>query len=73
MMPGMDGYDLVTSVKNNKAFSHIPVVLLSARADERSVEEAMALGADDYLQKPFSSRELVAFVRARLALAGKQQ
>jgi len=77
MMPEVDGYDLVTSIKQTPALMHIPVILLSARTGEDAVVEAMGIGADDYLEKPFSSRELHAFVRARIAmtqrLGGGQQ
>jgi signal transduction histidine kinase/CheY-like chemotaxis protein len=67
MMPEIDGYDLVSFVKNTSL--HIPVILLSARTGEDAMIEAMGIGADDYLEKPFSSRELLAFVKARISMA----
>jgi signal transduction histidine kinase/CheY-like chemotaxis protein len=67
MMPGIDGYDLVSFIKNIS--TKIPVILLSARTGEDAVIEAMGAGADDYLEKPFSSRELLAFVKARISMS----
>jgi signal transduction histidine kinase len=69
MMPGLDGFGLVRALRANPATRAIPVILLSARAGEESRIEGMATGADDYLVKPFSARELVARVSAHLGLA----
>ncbi|HSL70552.1 MAG TPA: ATP-binding protein, partial [Longimicrobiales bacterium] len=69
MMPGLDGFELLRAVRADANISTIPVVLLSARAGEESRIEGLEAGADDYLVKPFSARELVARVRAHLALA----
>jgi signal transduction histidine kinase/ActR/RegA family two-component response regulator len=71
MMPEIDGYDLVSFIKNNRDFVHIPIILLSARTGEDAVIEAMDAGADDYLEKPFSSRELLTFVKARISMSQK--
>ena len=64
MMPGMDGFDLLRKLRDDPATRELPVILVSARADPESTLEALALGADDYLVKPFSGRELLARVRA---------
>ncbi len=69
MMPRLDGIGLLNRLRSNPATVSIPVVLLSARADEESVVEGMESGADDYLMKPFSARELVARVAGHLATA----
>ena len=69
MMPGLDGFGLVRALRENPATRAVPVILLSARAGEESRIEGMAVGADDYLVKPFSARELVARVSAHLGLA----
>jgi CheY-like chemotaxis protein len=69
MMPEMDGYDLVSAVKNNARFADIPVILLSARSGEDAMVEGMQAGADDYIEKPFSSRELLTFIKARIHLS----
>jgi signal transduction histidine kinase len=66
MMPGMDGFDLLHKLRDDPGTRDLPVILVSARADPESTLEALALGADDYLVKPFSSRELLARVRASL-------
>ena len=70
MMPGLDGFALLRALRAQQRTSHIPVILLSARAGEESALEGLEAGADDYLVKPFSARELVTRVRTHLDLAG---
>ncbi|HSR52645.1 MAG TPA: two-component regulator propeller domain-containing protein [Acidobacteriota bacterium] len=62
-MPAMDGFAFCRRLKGDVRSSHIPVILLTARADEQSRVEGLELGADDYLVKPFSAAELSARVR----------
>ena len=69
MMPGLDGFELLRQIRADASVRDIPVILLSARADEQSRVEGLEAGADDYLIKPFSTRELVARVKANLRLA----
>jgi signal transduction histidine kinase len=69
MMPEMDGFALLAALRMNPASRSIPVIMLSARAGEESRIEGMDAGADDYLTKPFTARELVARVEAQLNLA----
>jgi CheY-like chemotaxis protein len=69
MMPGLDGLELLRQIRADATVREIPVILLSARADEQSRVEGLEAGADDYLIKPFSARELVARVKANLRLA----
>ncbi|MGZ6642830.1 MAG: SpoIIE family protein phosphatase [Solirubrobacteraceae bacterium] len=69
MMPGLDGLALLRALRGDPATASIPVVLLSARAGEESAIEGLDAGADDYLPKPFSARELLARVRSNLELA----
>ena len=69
MMPGLDGFGLLRLLRGNPRSSALPVMLLSARAGEEASEEALRAGADDYVIKPFSARELMARVDARLAQA----
>jgi PAS domain S-box-containing protein len=69
MMPGLDGFQLLREIRAEPSTRDIPVILLSARADEQSRIEGLDAGADDYLIKPFSARELIARVKANLRLA----
>ncbi|MGN6523553.1 MAG: SpoIIE family protein phosphatase, partial [Actinomycetes bacterium] len=68
MMPRLDGFGLLRELHGDPATQHIPVVMLSARAGDEAVVEGLEAGADDYLPKPFSARELRARVRANLEL-----
>jgi signal transduction histidine kinase len=69
MMPRLDGYGLLSALRADPATRTLPVIMLSARAGEESRIEGLDRGADDYLVKPFSARELLARVNAQLALA----
>ncbi|WP_300426176.1 diguanylate cyclase [uncultured Thalassolituus sp.] len=67
MMPGMDGYEVCRQLKKDKALADVPVVFLSARGQEPDIELGLALGAIDYVQKPFSLPVLKARIRTHLA------
>ena len=69
MMPRLNGLDLVAALREDARTSSIPVLLLSARAGQEDSIEGLEAGADDYLVKPFSAAELLARVRANVALA----
>ena len=69
MMPGVDGFALLRAIKTNAATAELPVMLLSARAGEEASAEGLRAGADDYVTKPFTARELLARVESRLAHA----
>jgi DNA-binding response OmpR family regulator len=60
MMPRLDGVGLVSALRSDPDLLEVPVILLSARAGDEAREEGLGAGADDYLVKPFSTRELVA-------------
>jgi len=67
MMPGMSGIDVLRSVRANDAISDLDVILLTARARDTDVDTGYATGANDYVIKPFSPRELLHRVNAVLA------
>ncbi len=69
MMPKLDGFGLLAALRADVNLRDIPVLLLSARAGEEAKVEGLAAGADDYLTKPFSARELLARIRANLDMA----
>lgn len=69
MMPRMDGIGLLRALREDPRTREVPVILLSARAGEEAEVEGLESGADDYLVKPFSARELLARVDARIELA----
>jgi len=71
MLPGIDGLDLLRKIRGADRFSDIPVIMVTARADEIDKIIGLELGADDYVTKPFSVRELVARVKANLRKAGR--
>ncbi len=66
MLPGLDGWEICRRMKQNDTTRDIPVIMLTARREERDVVAGLEIGADDYLRKPFSMSELVARVRALL-------
>ena len=69
MMPRLDGLGLLRSLRGDPATRTIPVIMLSARAGEEAQIEGLGYGADDYLTKPFSARELLARVRTHVDMA----
>jgi signal transduction histidine kinase/DNA-binding response OmpR family regulator len=69
MMPRLDGFGLLDALRRNESTASIPVIMLSARAGEEARVEGLEAGADDYLVKPFTARELVARVGGTLTLA----
>jgi signal transduction histidine kinase len=73
MMPLLDGFELLKAMRSDEQTRAIPIILLSARAGEESRVEGMQAGADDYLIKPFSARELLARVSGRLEIARLRQ
>jgi len=68
MMPRLDGFALMRALRDDPLTARTPVVLVSARAGEEATVEGLEAGADDYLVKPFSGRELLARVKANLEL-----
>ena len=66
MLPGIDGLEICRRIKDNKKLSHIPVIMVTAKGEESDVVLGLGIGADDYIAKPFSPRELIARVKAVL-------
>lgn len=66
MMPNMNGYDVMNHLRKNPKTATIPFIFLSAKSDPKDIREGMMIGADDYITKPFSGRELVAAIKTRL-------
>ncbi|WP_414571739.1 ATP-binding protein [Nostoc sp. CCY 9925] len=73
MMPSLDGFGLLQALRSDPQTKKVPIILLSARAGEEAQVEGLEAGADDYLIKPFSARELLARVEAALKMAHLRQ
>ena len=67
MMPGLDGFQVLALMRQR---SNVPVIMLTAKCEATTVRDAIGLGADDYVRKPFGTRELVARIRTKLRRAG---
>ncbi len=66
MLPDMDGFEVCKSLKSHNRYASIPIIMLTARVDETEKVLGLELGADDYITKPFSPKEMVARVKAVL-------
>ncbi len=69
MMPNLDGFGLIAALRADPEHADLPVILLSARAGDEATAEGLAAGANDYMVKPFSTRELTARVQTQLVAA----
>lgn len=69
MMPKMAGIEMCRALRENPVTARIPVILLTAKAQEAEVERGFAAGVDDYIVKPFSPREMLGRIQAVLARA----
>ena len=63
MLPGMDGFEVLKTLKENEGTSEIPVVMLTARGMERDIVSGLKLGAEEYIVKPFMPEELSARIK----------
>ncbi len=66
MMPKRNGYDVCQTIRDNPAWRDVKIIMLSAKGRDVDVQKGLALGADDYITKPFSTRDLADKVRAML-------
>ena len=72
-LPDADGVDICRYLRSENRLAHVPVIMLTARAEETDRVLGLETGADDYVTKPFSLRELVSRVRAVLRRSGDKQ
>ncbi len=71
MLPGISGLELCRIIRKDPRGKHVPIIILTARSEERDVVEGLETGADDYITKPFSPKVLVARVKAHLRRASE--
>jgi len=72
MLPGDDGFTILSRLKEDRATAHIPVIMISAKGEEISKVKGLNMGADDYIAKPFGVLELVARIKANLRKGAKK-
>ena len=73
MLPGVSGVEWARRLKKDPSYRDLPIIMLTARGEEEDKVRGLEIGADDYLTKPFSPKELVARIRAVLRRSGKLQ
>lgn len=71
MLPGVTGVELARRLKKDQSFIDLPIILLTARGEEEDKVRGLEIGADDYITKPFSPKELVARIKAVMRRSGK--
>ncbi|OAI13139.1 DNA-binding response regulator [Methylomonas lenta] len=71
MLPGMSGVELARRLKRESSYKELPIILLTARGEEEDKIRGLEIGADDYITKPFSPKELVARIKAVMRRSGK--
>ena len=71
MLPGISGVELARRLKQDDLFKDLPIILLTARGEEEDKVRGLEIGADDYVTKPFSPKELIARIKAVLRRSGK--
>ena len=72
MMPEMDGFELLANVRRDPSLTDLPVIMLTAKAQDKDVMTGYQYGADMYLTKPFNPQELLQFVKRILASSGEE-
>ncbi len=72
-MPGMNGFEVCKKIRSNKETNEIPIIFLSAESERESILKGFEVGAQDFVIKPFDSRELLARVKTQLELKSKTE
>jgi DNA-binding response OmpR family regulator len=72
-MPGMNGFEVCRRIRSDKTVKEIPIIFLSAESERESILKGFEVGAQDYVTKPFDSRELLARVKTQLDLKSKTE
>lgn len=72
MMPKMDGYETCTKIKAMEGFENVPVIFLTAKSGELDEVHGLNIGADDFIQKPVSTKKIVARIKSNLRKSGKE-
>ena len=73
MMPEVDGYQICSSLKSDENYKHIPIIFITAKVDEESIEKAYEVGGVDYITKPLKSKEVLCRIQTQLELELKFQ
>ena len=73
MLPGSSGFDITKTLRNQSNYPRVPILLLTALSEEQNIVKGLKLGADDYITKPFSPKELLMRIKALLKRQGKGQ
>jgi DNA-binding response OmpR family regulator len=63
MLPYLDGFELIRKIRRRESWSHVPIIMLTAKSQEQNIVRALDDGANDYVVKPFRPRELMARIR----------
>ncbi len=72
-MPGMSGFEVLEAIKSQPATAEIPVIMLTAIGQEKDTARATALGADDYITKPFGTTQLIETIERQLGRQGSNE
>jgi DNA-binding response OmpR family regulator len=73
MLPYVDGFELITQIREHPLWWHVPIIVLSAKVTEQDIVRAIELGANDYITKPYQPQELVARVKRLTTRSGKKE
>lgn len=68
MMPGTDGFSFLSSIRENRSFDHIKIIMVSAVSESEEVSRANSMGADDYLTKPINAKRLYSCIANQIKL-----